>query len=175
MLFIMRAQLNPIGKRAAGINPDAKILLNEWVEIENFGNNPIFLSKLSVTHKFLDEIRGKTPVREIYWRDPNSQEVLLYGQKIRIHTGHFNDWHLINDEQKRVLNRFANRNRFIFNNELGGAISVSWINEFEKRQSERVLYDANQLEGAVLRLKGIKLMPNTRNWLANRIPQIRQR
>ncbi len=145
----MNAQLNPKGKDTAAITPGAEFnLLNEWIEIENFGNEAIPLSNISVSHKFLDKNHRKTPVRESYWSG-ETQELLLPMQKLRIRSGNFSDYHLIKDNQTNVLNGFANRKRFVFNNQWGGAITISWIDSFGRRQSNRFLYDADQSIGAI--------------------------
>ena len=170
----MQAQLHPKGKAAAGDSSTPILLLNEWIEIENLGNEPISLSCISVSHKFLDKSRKITPIRESYWKGGNSEEVLIPKQRLRIHSGYLKDYHLMNDGRTKTLSGFANRKHFAFNNQLGGTISLSWVNSFNVRQSIGFLYDADQLEGSIYRPLVDKLIPSTRNWLYHHLPAIKK-
>lgn len=159
-LQIIQAKPNPFGKdKTSSGSSKPEQLLGEWVDVKNIGTEPIEFHSMTLNHTLFDSQCQTTNRTENYWSGGSEQ--LLPGQVIRIHTGKFDDKHLMVEADRTGVDwhGYANRDNFVLNNRCGDRIFVTWPDAYGKKATDVTYYRPDSPEGAVLRRRGDMLEP----------------
>jgi hypothetical protein len=159
-LQIIQAKPNPFGKdKTSSGQSKPEQLLGEWVDVKNFGTEPIQFSTMTLSHTLFDDKCQTANQTEKYWTGGTEQ--LLPGQVIRIHTGKLSDRHLMAEVDKVGVDwhGYANRSNFVLNNRCGDRLFIAWPGTNGKTTTDATYYRPNPPEGGILRRRGDVLEP----------------
>jgi hypothetical protein len=162
-ILICKAKPNPTGKDRAFGSPRQEQLLGEWVDLQNTGDTPVSLSRLTLCHMEFSSQGVPHDNSTPYWTG-KPEEMLSPGQIARVHTGKsvYANYMAYEDKQGVSLHSFAEEGNFVLNNDYGDIISIWWKDKDNKWQKEDIAsYDPNPPEGAILKRSGNKLIPSS--------------
>jgi hypothetical protein len=162
-LFICRAKPNPEGKKENHLPHDQKLLLGEWVDLENHGDNPINLCGLWLAHQEFVGACAPKNTSTRYWHGLET-DVLKPGEVLRVHTGKLLHRYLGRFEDFVGADRhvFAESDDFVLNTRHGDCLTL-WSKGPTGRWTfeDACAYAPNPASGSTLVRRANRLIPES--------------
>lgn len=166
-LQIIQAKPNPTGKageedqdglgsRCGNRQFSTSVLLGEWVDVKNTGQDAVNFQDIQLRHAFFGEDCRGTAELELYWIGENNSYVLKPGQILRIHGGHREDAHLMSadDQAGADWHGYTESDNFILNNLCGDKIVLSWQDTGNQIQQDWACFAPNPPKDLILKRSG---------------------
>lgn len=165
-LQIIQAKPNPAGKencedydgpRAREVEPQnfAVLLLGEWVDVKNTGDDAVNFQTMQLRHALFDNDCHTTGELELYWIGDNV-DLLKPGQVLRIHGGRREDAHLAPAEAQAGADwhGYVENDNFILNNRCGDKLVLSWQDAGDHIHQDWACFAPNPPRDLILKRSG---------------------